>query len=291
MEYSYQRPFLKWAGGKFALLPDLLQLLPPGDRLVEPFVGSGVVFLNGKYPRNLVADQNAHVIGLYHWVKKDVHALLTEVESLFTPANNNRQAFDRLRAEFNASSESTLRHAALVVYLNKFAFNGLFRVNSTGKFNVPFGRYDRPTVPREEILNFHRVAQHTTFRRADFEDTLNECRPGDVVYLDPPYEPLTETANFTSYGALKFGRPEQERLAEAARKLACRGIPVVVSNHDTPFIRTLYKGARRHYLTVRRFISCDGSNRASAPEVIAVFDGHYARRYSPEKSSRTLSAA
>jgi len=229
----FQRPFLKWAGGKFRLLGHLLATLPPGTRLVEPFVGSGAVFLNAGIAANHAADANAHLIGTFVRVQEDAEGVLAEAQRLFAPANNSADAYYRLRDEFNGDLRPTARRAALFIYLNRHCFNGLCRFNRRGAFNVPFGRYRRPGLPVEEVRAFRHVAQRTTFQTATFTATMAACRAGDVVYCDPPYVPLTATADFTGYTGIDFGEEQQRALAAAARELAGRGVPVVISNHDT----------------------------------------------------------
>jgi DNA adenine methylase len=269
---EFRRPFLKWAGSKFKILPAILGNLPSGNRLVEPFVGSGAVFLNAGFPKNRVADANKHLVGTFLQIKSNLSETLSEAKRLFVPECNTEEEFYRLRAEFNSDDTQTARHAALFIYLNRHCFNGLCRFNRSGHFNVPFGRYKSPTVPEKEILNFHDFAQKTDFATENFLATMSTCEPGDVVYCDPPYAPLTATANFTSYSTNDFGEADQRALADAASELAARGIPVVISNHDTPLTRKLYAKAKCSYISVQRFISCDSSNRAAAPEVVALFD-------------------
>jgi DNA adenine methylase len=269
---EFKRPFLKWAGSKFKILDAILANLPPGRCLVEPFVGSGAVFLNAGYRENRVADANKHLIGTFLQIKTNLAEVLSELDRLFVPECNTEVAFYRLRAEFNADVSLTARHAALFIYLNRHCFNGLCRFNRSGQFNVPFGRYRGPTVPKTEILNFHSFAQATEFSTESFRATMNKARRGDIVYCDPPYAPLTATANFTSYSTTDFGEADQRSLAEAALELAARGVPVVISNHDTPLTRELYAKAKCRYISVQRYISCDSTNRAEAPEVVALFD-------------------
>jgi DNA adenine methylase len=269
---EFKRPFLKWAGGKFKILDAILAGLPPGNRLVEPFVGSGAVFLNAGYRENQVADANKHLIGTFLQIKTNLAETLSEAEKLFVPACNTAEAFYRLRTEFNSDAAPTARHAALFIYLNRHCFNGLCRFNRRGHFNVPFGRYRGPTIPRAEILNFHVLARATEFSTESFLVTMGNAQRGDVVYCDPPYVPLTATANFTSYSTTDFGEAEQRALAGAALELAARGVPVVISNHDNSLTRELYAKAKCRYVSVRRYISCDSTNRTEAPEVIALFD-------------------
>ena len=238
---------------------------------MEPFVGSGSVFLNAGFPCNLVADANADLIGTMQQVKINYEALLAELACLFIPENNQEEAFYRLREEFNTRTAPPARHAALFIYLNRHCFNGLCRYNKSGGFNVPFGKYKGPSVPVMELQNFHAVAQQTEFVAQDYLTTMSQYQAGDVFYCDSPYIPLTATSHFTEYSAAGFGSLDQVALAEAASKLADRGVPVLVSNHDTPFTRALYVRAECTYISVRRSISCDGDNRGKAAEVLAFF--------------------
>jgi DNA adenine methylase len=270
------RPFLKWAGGKTRVVPHIRRLLngAPGDRLVEPFVGSGAVFLNlPRFPRLLLADANADLVGLYRHVADRVDDFVGEARRLFVPSNNERTAYFALRDEFNQSPAFGLRRAALFVYLNRHCFNGLCRYNAKGGFNVPFGRYATVGFPEEEIRRFHArlaAADEVRIEHADFRQVLREeLRPGDVVYADPPYVPLSATASFTAYAEGGFGHEEQVALAQAAREAAERGVPVLLSNHDTPVVRDLYAGAEVESLPVRRSISRDGANRSDVAEVLA----------------------
>lgn len=263
------RPFLKWAGGKFRVLDQILPRLPDGDRLIEPFAGSAVVSLNAGFRRSLVADANGDLINLYKAVQADVSGFLGEAATLFG-TRNTRADFEQLRAEFN-DCQDPFRRSVIFVYMNRHGFNGLCRYNSKGKFNVPFGKYAGPNLPTKEILRFSEVAKAMEFRHAGFEELMDEARPGDVVYCDPPYVPLSVTSNFTSYAADAFGFAQQKALAESARRCAARGIPVLISNHDTPEARALYRGAKIHSFSVHRAISSKAATRGAAPEILAIF--------------------
>lgn len=265
------RPFLKWAGNKHAILVSLLPMLPEGNRLIEPFVGSGAVFLNTAYPAYLLADSNADLIGLYQTLQAEGTAFIAYCRSFFTPEANTPEAFYQLREAFNQTGDARLK-AALFVYLNRHGYNGLCRYNRNGGFNVPFGRYKAPHFPEEAMRYFHEKSQDAEFRHSDFADTMAQAQPGDVVYCDPPYVPLSVTASFTSYGPLAFGQPQQEHLARLAGELAQRGVSVVISNHDTPFTQAVYHHAAEIIpFEVRRYISCNGANRGKVGEILALF--------------------
>jgi DNA adenine methylase len=264
-----RRPFLKWAGGKFRVLDHILPKLPNGTRLVEPFAGSAAVSLNAGFPRALVADANGDLINLYKSVQSDLPRFLAEATALFG-SRNTRADFNALRTEFNESVDP-LRRSVLFVYLNRHGFNGLCRYNSRGGFNVPFGKYTNPSFPEREVISFNEAAKRIEFIQADFASVMSNTKAGDVIYCDPPYVPLSVTSNFTSYAPDSFGFAQQKALAELARECASRGVPVVISNHDTPTARALYRGAKIHAFAVHRAISSKASTRGAAPELLAVF--------------------
>lgn len=264
------KPFLKWAGNKFQIIERVKNVLPSGGRLIEPFVGSAAVFLNTDYSRYVLADSNADLINLYRTLKEEGDDFICYSRKLFTPKNNSEKAFYSLRDKFNSTHNTRLK-SALFIYLNKHGFNGLCRYNLKGEFNVPFGRYTKPYFPEIEMSYFQTKARKAVFRQADFEKTMRSAKPGDIVYCDPPYVPLSVTANFTSYSVGGFGQEQQMKLALLAEELAKGGVTVVISNHDTEFVHRAYAKARIFKFDVQRFISCDGANRGKAAEVLAVF--------------------
>ncbi|HIU17409.1 MAG TPA: Dam family site-specific DNA-(adenine-N6)-methyltransferase [Candidatus Avidesulfovibrio excrementigallinarum] len=266
------KPFLKWAGGKFRLLERILPELAGAGRYVEPFAGSAAVYLNTAAPEAVVNDVNADLIALYSHIQAEGEAFMAYAATFFTPKTNTEAAFYELRARFNAATAPRER-AALLLYLNKHAYNGLIRYNARGGYNVPFGRYKAPQFPRDDMRRFwERTRQgHTVFTCRDFREVFAGVRAGDVVYCDPPYAPLSATANFTSYAGNVFGPKDQEELASLARRAYSQGATVVLSNHDTPQIRALYAGADILAFDVQRFISCKGQARGRAPELLAVY--------------------
>ncbi len=265
------RPFLKWAGNKYRVLPHIRLRLPPGRRLIEPFAGSGAVFLNTDYERYLLTDTNPDLILLYNTLKEEGADFVRYCRRYFQPRYNTPEAYYALREKFNRARQS--RHkAALFVYLNRHGYNGLCRYNASGGYNVPFGRYRRPRFPEAEMLAFHARAQRAEFRVQSFEDTLRQARPGDVIYCDPPYVPLSASASFTAYSRDGFDLAQQARLADLAADAAARGVPVLISNHDTPFTRRAYAAARElDSFPVHRSISCNGDKREAARELLALF--------------------
>jgi DNA adenine methylase len=268
---SPKKPFLKWAGAKTQLVMKLRPLFPEGDyRFIEPFVGSGVVFLNTLYRSSLLSDSNQDIISLYSVLKRKPQKFIQRCKELFISENNSEKQFYKLRDEFNACDDVE-RRASLFLYLNRHCFNGLCRYNKKGKFNTPFGRYDRVYFPEDAMAAFAEKLKTAQLQRNDFRAVLLKATTGDVVYCDPPYVPLTATASFTNYAAGGFSEEDQKDLHKYASDAAERGAVVILSNHDTPFTRKLYRHARVIPVMVSRTISCDGQNRNKAKEIIAVF--------------------
>jgi DNA adenine methylase len=269
MQLKRTRPFLKWAGGKYRLLDKLAPHLA-GHKLIEPFCGSGAVFLNQSSQRYLLGDINSDLIELYTFLKKERGKFIKYSRSFFTQENNTQQKYLAFREEFN-SGLTGRRRAALFVYMNRHGFNGLCRYNKSGGFNVPFGRYIKPYFPEKEMLHFINQSKNAVFVCADFVSIMNRSRRGDVVYCDPPYVPLSPTASFTNYAAQGFSYDQQIELAYRAKHLANRGVKVVISNHDTLITRQIYEDAVIESFPVQRFISCDGNKRGVAKELLAIY--------------------
>lgn len=265
------RAFLKWAGGKYSLIEPIQQCLPEGRILVEPFVGAGSVFLNTNFEQYVLADINADLIDLYNILKFKPDQFIQTAKQLFCETNNQRERYFDLREQFNQESSGESR-AALFLYLNRHGYNGLCRYNRKGGFNVPFGRYKRPYFPEAELMFFAEKAQKATFLCQSFTETFAQLDSNSVVYCDPPYVPLTSSANFTSYAAKGFSEQEQRKLAELALWAANeRNTPVLISNHATALTYDLYRHASLHELQVKRTISRTGSGRQKVAELIAYY--------------------
>ncbi|MFM2622078.1 Dam family site-specific DNA-(adenine-N6)-methyltransferase [Vibrio owensii] len=266
-----QRAFLKWAGGKYGLVEDIQRHLPPARKLVEPFVGAGSVFLNTDYDHYLLADINPDLINLYNLLKERPEDYISEAKRWFVAENNRKEAYLSIRAEFNKTDDVMYRSLAFL-YMNRFGFNGLCRYNKKGGFNVPFGSYKKPYFPEAELEFFAEKAKKATFVCEGYPETFRRARKGSVVYCDPPYAPLSNTANFTSYAGNGFTLDDQAALADIAEKAATeRGIPVLISNHDTTLTRRLYHGAELNVIKVKRTISRNGSGRNKVDELLALF--------------------
>lgn len=265
-----RRPFLKWLGNKYRCINIILAQLPQGQRLVEPFAGSCAVFLNSQYKHYLLGEKSADLIHLYTHLQQEGPDFIQEARQYFKKKYNQEKTFYKLRQTFNAT-EHPRERALLFLYLNRHGYNGLCRYNQQGGFNVPFGRYDSPYFPEKEMLFFYQKSQGIQFIHADFKDTIRKVKKGDVVYFDPPYAPLSSSANFTAYTHTRFGEEEQRSLALLAEKLANRGIPALISNHDTPFTRKIYRNASLTSFDIQRFVSCKGENRRPVKEILALY--------------------
>jgi DNA adenine methylase len=231
------KPFVKWAGGKRQLLPAIRAGVPElQGRYFEPFVGGGAVFFDLAPQRAILSDANAELINCYVAVRDRVEALIGALRGHVY----DKDHYYRVRA-LSPDTLDEVERAARTIYLNKTGFNGLYRVNSKGIFNVPFGRFKNPNICDEPNLRacsarLARVAIH----RRPFEAVLDDARAGDFVYFDPPYVPLSKTAYFTAYSDLKFDLEDQERLAQVTERLACRGVKVMLSNSDVEWVRKRY---------------------------------------------------
>jgi DNA adenine methylase len=266
------RAFLKWAGGKYSLSNVIDAMLPSGERLIEPFVGAGSVFLNTDYKHYLLNDINQDLINLYKIIQSRPQDYIRDSARFFNPEHNQSDVYYRLRQEFNDSKDIYYR-SLLFLYLNRHGFNGLCRYNKKGGYNVPFGKYKRPYFPERELEFFAEKAQQATFVCEGYRQTFSRARHNDVIYCDPPYVPLSKTASFTSYAGNGFGLDEQADLANAAEEAVARAnVSVLISNHDTIWTRKIYEHANViDSVKVSRTISQKGSKRHKVGELLALY--------------------
>ncbi|GIU82508.1 MAG: site-specific DNA-methyltransferase (adenine-specific) [Pyrinomonadaceae bacterium] len=270
------RPFLKWAGGKTQLADALLERMPLAfNTYHEPFVGSGALFFRlyrerkirtDLSPSAILSDLNPELIDTYIAIRDS----LKEVISILSEFPHSKEFYYSIR-EKNPWDLTLPERAARMIYLNKTGYNGLYRVNRQGKFNVPFGRYRNPKYfDPENLTAVSRALQEVEILRASFETVLERAVRGDFVYFDPPYAPLSPTANFTSYYADGFGLSDQERLRDVAIELGKRGVYVMLSNSDTEVIRSLYNlpDFTIHEVLANRAINCNGAKRGPVTELI-----------------------
>jgi len=263
-------PFLKWAGGKRQLLAHIAALLPERiDTYFEPFLGGAAVFFRlaaeGRFRRAVLADANPELVICYQAIRADVDGVIRELGKF----RNDRDLYYRVRRRDPSKLSPTAR-AARLIYLNRCGYNGLYRVNSSGQFNVPFGSYVRPLICDEARLRAASAAlQKARIVHGDFATTLRRVAPGDFVYLDPPYVPLSATSSFTAYAKSPFGPDAQERLANVLRKLAAQRVPALLSNSDCEATRTLYRGFDAILsVPARRAINSVGHGRGFVDEIL-----------------------
>ncbi|HHJ4580961.1 TPA: Dam family site-specific DNA-(adenine-N6)-methyltransferase [Citrobacter freundii] len=269
---TWQRPFLKWAGGKYHQLPDIDRLIPAGQRLIEPFVGGGSVFINSrKHDSFLLADINADLIHLYQMLAVVPDVVIHQARLLFS-TRNSAAGYAEVADDFNGQLLAGPERAAAFLYLNRHCFNGLIRYNLAGKFNVGWGKYPNPYFPEKEIEAFTALARNCVFMNAGFRRTLSLAGEGDVVYCDPPYEPLPGTSGFTSYAPGGFSWDDQIALAECCVAAHQRGARVVISNSSAPRIIDLFQqhGFELNYVRARRAISSKSSTRETVSDIVAV---------------------
>lgn len=254
------KPIVKWAGGKRQLLEQLSPYIPSSRLYVEPFVGGGAVWLHAHPQHAIINDSNPELINVYKVVRDspdELVALLREHEA----ANSSKhfyevRAWDRGPSVF--AKLSSVERAARIIYLNKTCYNGLYRVNSAGQFNVPYGRYKHPTIVNEpdiRALSAYLRGNDIDIRCGDYANVLKNLPNDAYVYLDPPYVPVSETASFTDYTAHGFDYKEQVRLRDWCIQLRAKGISFIESNSDMPAVRELYKDFIIRTVSARRSIN------------------------------------
>lgn len=259
------RPFLKWAGGKTKLLPDLYARLPERfGRYFEPFLGGGALFFALQPGASSLSDVNLDLVQVYEVVRDQVDALVEELEGYVY----ERAFYYDMRAE-DPCQMTPVKRAARMLYLNRTCFNGLYRVNKKGRFNVPFGRYKAPVICQEDRLReASRALEGHEIRRVDYRQAVASAQAGDLVYFDPPYHPVSSTASFTAYTGARFDESDQRALADLLAELTERGVSCMLSNSDTPFTRELYRDFRVDIVTAPRRISRNARGRGEVRELI-----------------------
>lgn len=269
---AHAAPVVKWVGGKRQLLPQILPLIPKRmTAYCEPFLGGGAVLFALQPKRALVNDLNQDLITVYRVIKEDADALIEHLSR----HENTPEYFYRIR-DLDRDKEayaamSDVEKASRLLYLNKTCYNGLFRVNASGAFNSPYGHYRRPNIVNEQTIRG--VSRYfnscdITFFSGDFASVLEQVPKGGFVYLDPPYDPVSDTASFTGYNRGGFGRDEQVRLKECCDALTARGVKFLLSNSATPFIRELYGSYRVSIVQARRAVNSVASRRGAIEEVL-----------------------
>lgn len=264
-------PFLKWAGGKSAIADRIHSLMPRDvrDRVYrEPFLGGGAMFFYLQPEKAFLSDAVKSLIHTYKTVQKQVELLIHRLEKL--RVNHSDEHFYEIRNRFNQERNAEmLDRAAWLIYLNKTCFNGLFRTNKSGEFNVPVGKFVNPRVVDPERLRVSSgLLSRAKIKHATFDHLVDDAEPDDMIYLDPPYDPISKTSSFAGYAEGGFGREDQERLAETFRLLDERGCVLALSNSDTPFVRKLYAGYDLCPIIAPRAISAKSATRGEVTELL-----------------------
>lgn len=266
-------PFVKWAGSKRKSVPFILEHLPPGKRLFEPFAGSAAISLATNYEEYCLGDVNPDLMTLYRWAEQDADTLIEETRLLFEALNpKDPSGYYKLRENYNRTSDPFER-AKMFMALNRYGYNGLCRYNLDGGFNVPHGRYEKVYFPEREI---RAAGEHFKGRlkvdTRSFELQLENVRDGDVVYCDPPYVPISDTADFTQYAKGGFSLAQHKVLADKAQQLRLKGIPMFISNADIAPAREVYKDATQVLeVMVPRSIGASKDSRKKIGELLFIY--------------------
>lgn len=272
-------PFLKWVGGKRQLVTNIEAVLPQKiSTYYEPFVGAGAVLFHIQPKKAVINDRNAELINVYQVIKDHPEALVAALKT----HKNESDYFYTIRAwDRNGTykERSKIEKAARIIYLNKTCYNGLYRVNNSGEFNAPFGKYKNPNIVNEstiQAVSEYLKNNDVQIYNEDYELTLAKIKKDAFVYFDPPYQPISKSSNFTSYNKGGFNEAEQIRLKEVCDVLNKKGIRFLLSNSATPFIEDLYSDYQIDYVKAKRAINSNGKKRGAINEVLI-------RNYEPDK--------
>jgi DNA adenine methylase len=267
------QPFLKWAGGKRQLLPEIRKYIPKKiNTYYEPFLGAGAVLFDIQPKKAVINDVNTELINTYIAIRDHVDELINDLKK----HKNEKEYFYAIR-DLDRKEEfkelSLVEKASRIIYLNKTCFNGLFRVNSQGHFNVPFGKYKNPQIVNEIVLRaVHNYlnSNDITILNVDFEKAVENAKKGDFIYFDPPYDPVSDTSSFTGYSLYGFDKDDQIRLRDLFVELDKRGCKVLLSNSATDFIKDLYKDFHIEVVSANRNINANASRRGKIDEVLVM---------------------
>ena len=262
-------PIVKWVGGKRQLMFELLKNMPKSyNRYFEPFIGGGALFFELQPDNAYIADMNEELINLYQVVRDNVDELVADLQK----HDISKEYFMEIR-NIDRTEEyknwSNIQKASRFIYLNRTCFNGMYRVNSKGEFNVPFGHYKNPRIVDEKnLINCSNLLQRTEIRHSDFSEILTKVQEGDFVYFDPPYVPLNETSSFTSYTKDGFDIDMQFKLRDVCDELDSRGVNFLLSNSDTKLVNDLYENYNIKKVFASRQINANADGRGKITEVL-----------------------
>jgi DNA adenine methylase len=264
-------PFLKWVGGKRQLMPTIVEHLPKNIKnYMEPFIGGGAVLFHLQPKKAIVNDFNSELINVYCTIKNNLEELIIDLQKHKNESDYfyEIRSLDRKKIFYNLTN---IERASRIIYLNKTCFNGLYRVNSSGEFNSPFGRYKNPNIVNEPTLRAVHQYLNTNdiqLRNVDYEEVLQEANKNSFVYLDPPYYPVSESSNFTGYVQGGWNASDQIRLREVCDKLTQKGIKFLQSNSSADLIKKEYENYSIHIVKANRSINSNGEKRGEIEEVI-----------------------
>lgn len=266
-------PIVKWVGGKRQLLPELESRLPKKfNTYYEPFFGGGALLFHMQPKKAVINDVNKGLISMYQIVKNQPEDLIKDLKKHINTSDYFYSIRDKDRSKLEFDKLNDIEKASRLIYLNKTCFNGLYRVNSSGEFNTPFGGYKQPNIVNEATIKavseyFNKI--EIRFLNLDFEKSLDGIKKGDFVYFDPPYDPVSTSSNFTGYNESGFTRKDQERLRDLCVELDEMGVKFMLSNSASDFIKELYSSFKSvEIVKARRSINSDGNGRGEIDEVI-----------------------
>lgn len=268
-ENTQTYPLVKWVGGKRQLMFELLKNMPESyNRYFEPFIGGGALFFELQPENGYISDMNAELINLYSVVRDNVYELIQDLNK----HELTKDYFLKIRNLDRTKKYNTLSNvekAGRFIYLNRTCFNGMYRVNAQGQFNVPFGNYKNPRiVDADNLINCSKLLKNTEIKCADFSEVLNKVKKGDFVYFDPPYVPLSETSSFTSYTKDGFDIDMQFKLREVCDELDSMGVKFMLSNSDTKLVHELYSSYKINKVFASRAINANANGRGKITEVL-----------------------
>ena len=274
------KPFIKWVGGKTQLLKQIEGYLPERyNTYFEPFIGGGALYfyLQAKKPdKAVINDLNPQLANLYIHLRNQPHQLIAElkqIEKQYLPLSHNdrKDFYYEIRKKYNALTDSNTERSALLIFLNKTGFNGMYRENPRGEFNIPFGRNNLKSLfDQKALLESSRTLQNTTILNGTYETAVENAQKGDFIYFDPPYIPLSKTASFTKYTSDGFGPEDQVKLRDLFVELHARGCFVMLSNSNAPEVQELYQDFKRHEVLANRAVNCKATGRGKIKELIII---------------------